>query len=70
MDMMSLFRNRNTIKINDSIEFPDLGTPSEAYEELKGYTRVTTGLTRGTGASASESISTDNKYQALKNNSN
>lgn len=69
-DMMSLFRNRNQIKINDTVEFPDLGTPSEAYEELKGFQTVrTTGPPRA-GASAAESISTDNKYQALKNNSN
>ncbi|XP_017485248.1 PREDICTED: protein CDV3 homolog [Rhagoletis zephyria] len=69
-DLVSLFRNRNQIKINDTVEFPDLGTPSEAYEELKGFQTVRTAGPPRPGASANESISTDNKYQALKNNSN
>lgn len=79
-DFISMFRNRrnlglghNAPKINDTMEFPDLGTPTEAYEEMKGFQTVrpsgVLGRSNGAGGN-SESIATDNKYNALVNNSN
>ena len=67
-----LMRRNQGPKINDTIEFPDLGTPSEAYEELKGFQPVkSSGLNKAnTPGQNNESISTVNKYTALSSNSN
>jgi len=56
-------------RINDTMEFPDLGTPSEAYDEPKGYQTVRNSSANKANSSSqnNESISTDNKYSALRN---
>lgn len=60
-------RNATGPRLDDSKEFPDLGTTSEAYEDLKTYTTVRTSGPQVINRSGPEAISTDNKYSALRN---
>jgi len=53
-------------KIGDAIEFPTLGTPSEAFDEIKGFQAVKYGGRDNLDRSSTQ-VTLDNKYGVLTN---
>lgn len=66
-EFMRAFQRRKEVKIDDVIEFPSLGTPAEAYDEIKGFQTVRTGQSSlNPNQAARDNIKTANKFSALR----